>query len=176
MLGSRGTRSSPTSQPSYRRIARRNNTPYVAVYASVCRGLALSLAGDHVEAIRKLESAIRLAREAFAGLEYESDMLAFLAEIHLKSNGLTAAFGAAEQGIAVARERRARLAECRSTLVLAQMVNADSLRYPQYHLNDLLARARHSSRRPGAALREPVPGRAVAGIVLRTRSVSSRSP
>ena len=36
-------------------IARRNNTPYVAVYASVCRGLALSLAGDHVEAIRKLE-------------------------------------------------------------------------------------------------------------------------
>ena len=131
-------------------IARRNNTPYVAVYASVCRGLALSLAGDHVEAIRKLEFAILLAREAFAGLEYESDMLAFLAEIHLKSNGLTAAFGAAEQGIAVARERRARLAECRSTLVLAQIVNADSLRYPQYQLNDLLARGRQLIEETGA--------------------------
>jgi adenylate cyclase len=131
-------------------IARRNNTPYVAVYASVCRGLALSLAGDHVAAIQKLESAIRLAREAFAGLEYESDMLAFLAEIHLRSNSLASAFGAAEQGIAVARERRARLAECRSTLVLAQVVNADSLRYPQYQLSELLARARHLIEETGA--------------------------
>jgi len=131
-------------------IARRNDTPYVAVYASVCRGLALSLAGDHVAAIQKLESAIRLAREAFAGLEYESDMLAFIAEIHLKSNGLATAFGIAEQGIAVARERRARLAECRSTLVLAQVVNADNLRYPQYRLNELLARARYLIEETGA--------------------------
>jgi class 3 adenylate cyclase/tetratricopeptide (TPR) repeat protein len=131
-------------------IARRNNTPYVAVYASVCRGLALSLSGDHVAAIQKLESAIRLAREAFAGLEYESDMLAFLAEIHLKSNSLATAFGAAEQGIAVARERRARLAECRSTLVLAQVVNADGVRYPQYQLSELLARARHLIEETGA--------------------------
>ncbi|WP_166304957.1 adenylate/guanylate cyclase domain-containing protein [Bradyrhizobium sp. 2S1] len=132
-------------------IARRNDTPYVAVYASVCRGLALSLAGEHVAAIQKIESAIRLAREAFAGLEYESDMLAFLAEIHLRSNSLAAAFGAAEQGIAVARERRARLAECRSTLVLAHVVNADSLRYPQYRLNELLARARLLIEETGAS-------------------------
>jgi adenylate cyclase len=131
-------------------IARRNNTPYVAVYASVCRGLALSLAGDHVAAMQKLESALRLAREAFAGLEYESDMLAFLAEIHLKSNSLAAAFGTAEQGIAVARERRARLAECRSTLVLAQVVNADGLRYPQYRLSELLARGRQLIEETGA--------------------------
>lgn len=131
-------------------IARRNNTPYVAVYASVCRGLTLSLAGDHVAAIQKLESAIRLAREAFAGLEYESDMLAFVAEIHLRSNSPAAAFGVAEQGIAVARGRRARLAECRSTLVLAQVVNADSSRYPQYRLTELLARARHLIEETGA--------------------------
>lgn len=131
-------------------IARRNNTPYVAVYASVCRGLALSLVGDHVAAIQKLDSAIRLAREAFAGLEYESDMLAFLAEIHLKSNNLAAAFCAAEQGIAVATDRRARLAECRSILVLAQVVNADSLRYPQYQPSKLIARARHLIEETGA--------------------------
>jgi adenylate cyclase len=131
-------------------IAGRNNTPYVAMYASACRGLALSLAGDHVAAIQTLESAIRLAREAFVGLEYESDMLAFLAEIHLRSNSLAAAFGAAEQGIAVARERRARLAECRSTLVLAQVVDADSARYPQYQLSELLARARQLIEETGA--------------------------
>lgn len=131
-------------------IAAINNVAYVAVYASVCRGLALSLSGNYADAIEKLESAIRLAREAFAGLEYESDMLGFLAEIHLKSNGLAAALGAAEQGIAVAKERRARLAECRSTLVLAYVVNADSLRYPQYRLSELLARARHLIDETGA--------------------------
>ncbi|MHC2332688.1 ATP-binding protein [Bradyrhizobium sp. USDA 4454] len=132
-------------------ITRRSDTPYVAVYASVCRGLALSLAGDHAAAIQMLESAIRLAREAFAGLEYESDMLAFLAEIHLKSNNLAAALSVAEQGIAVARERRARLAECRSTLVLAHVVNADSLRYPQYRLTEVLARARLLIEETGAS-------------------------
>ncbi|MBR0899858.1 AAA family ATPase [Bradyrhizobium tropiciagri] len=132
-------------------IARRSDTPYVAVYASVCRGLALSLAGDHAAAIQMLESAIRLAREAFAGLEYESDILAFLAEIHLKSNNLAAALSAAEQGIAVARERRARLAECRSTLVLAHVVNADGLRYPQHRLTEVLARARLLIEETGAS-------------------------
>lgn len=132
-------------------IARRSDTPYVAVYASVCRGLALSLARDHAAAVQMLESAIRLAREAFAGLEYESDMLAFLAEIHLKSNNLAAALSAAEQGIAVARERRARLAECRSTLVLAHVVNSDSLRYPQYQLTEMLARARLLIEETGAS-------------------------
>jgi tetratricopeptide (TPR) repeat protein len=131
-------------------IAGRNNTPYVAVYACACRALALSLSGDHGAAIQTLESAIRLAREAFVGLEYESDMLAYLAEIHLKGNSLAAAVGAAEQGIAVARERRARLAECRSTLVLAQAVNADRSRYPQYQLSELLARARQLIEETGA--------------------------
>ena len=50
----------------------------------------------------------------------------------------------------MARERRAQLAECRSTLVLAQIVNADSLRYPQYQLNDLLARGRQLIEETGA--------------------------
>jgi len=35
--------------------------------------------------------------------------------------------------------------------VLAHVVNADSLRYPQYRLSELLARARHLIEKTGAS-------------------------
>lgn len=131
-------------------IAASSGIPYVAVYAGACRGLALSLSGDHVAAIQKLETAIRLATEVFAGLEYESEMLAFLAEVHLRSNSPTAAFRVAERGIAVATDRRARLAECRATIVLAHVVGAGSLHHPQYQAGELLDRARRLIDETGA--------------------------
>lgn len=131
-------------------IAATSSIPYLAVYANAFRGLALSLSGDHVGAIQKIESAIHLAREVFAGLEYESDMLAFLAEIHLRNDSPAAAFRAAENAIAVAAERRSRLAECRATLVLAQVVSAGSVQHPGYRLSDLLARARDLIEETGA--------------------------
>jgi tetratricopeptide (TPR) repeat protein len=135
-------------------IAASSGIPYVAVYAAACRGLALSLAGDHVAAIQKLESAIRLATEAFAGLEYESEMLAYLAELHLRSNSPTAAFRVAERGVAVATDRRSRLAECRATLVLAQVVGAANLHHPDYQARELLARGRRLIEETGASAYE----------------------
>jgi adenylate cyclase len=131
-------------------IATSSGIPYVAVYAGACRGLALSLSGDHVAAIQKLETAIRLATEVFAGLEYESEMLAFLAEVQLRSNSPTAAFRAAERGISVATDRRARLAECRATIVLAHVVGRGSLHHPQYQADELLGRARRLIDETGA--------------------------
>jgi class 3 adenylate cyclase/tetratricopeptide (TPR) repeat protein len=123
-------------------IAASSRIPYVAVYAAVCKALVLSLSGNHVAAIQKLESAIRLATEAYAGMEYQSEMLAFLAEIHWRSNSPTAAFRVAERGMAVARERHARLAECRSTIILALVLAEGKLSHPEYQTSDLLARAR----------------------------------
>lgn len=131
-------------------IGTSSGIPYVAVYAATCRGLALSLSGDHVAAIQKLEAAIRLATEAFAGLEYESDMLAFLAELHLRANSPTAAFRVAERSLAVASERHSRLAECRATLILAQVASTAGLHHPDYRTNDLLDRARRLIEETGA--------------------------
>jgi adenylate cyclase len=116
--------------------------PYVAVYAAACRGLALSLAGDHVAAIQKLELAIRLAREAYAGLEYESEMLAFLAEVHLRSNSPAAALKVAEEAIAVAVARHARLAECRANMIMARALEAAGIHDPVRRTEELFARAR----------------------------------
>jgi adenylate cyclase len=131
-------------------IAASSRIPYLAVYAAVCKALVLSLSGNHVAAIQKLESAIRLATEAYAGMEYQSEMLAFLAEIHLRSNSPTAAFRVAERGIAVARERHARLAECRSTIILALVLREGMLSHPNYQASDLLARARRLIEETGA--------------------------
>lgn len=131
-------------------IAASSRIPYVAVYAAVCKALALSLSGNHVIAIQKLEAAIRLATEAYAGLEYESEMLAFLAEIHLRSNSPTAAFRMAERGMAVALERHARLAECRSAIILAHALGEGKLSHPDYLGSDLLARARRLIEETGA--------------------------
>jgi class 3 adenylate cyclase len=131
-------------------IAASSNIPYVAVYAMACRALALSLAGNHFAATEKLESAIRLATEAYAGLEYESEMLAFLAEIHLRSNSPTAAFRVAERGMVVARERHARLAECRSTIILALVLSEGKLSHQDYRASELLVRARRLIEETGA--------------------------
>ena len=131
-------------------IAASSRIPYLAVYAAVCKALVLSLFGNHVAAIQKLESAIRLATEAYAGMEYQSEMLASLAEIHLRSNSPTAAFRVAERGIAVARERHARLAECRSTIILALVLSEGQLSHPNYQASDLIARARRLIEETGA--------------------------
>jgi class 3 adenylate cyclase/tetratricopeptide (TPR) repeat protein len=131
-------------------IAQSSGLPYVAVYAMACTGLALSLSGDHVAAIDKLETAIRLATESYAGLEYEGEMLAFLAEVHLRSNRPTAAFRMAEKALAVSRERGARLAECRATIVLARALTEGLLNLPGYQSGELLVRARSLIEETGA--------------------------
>jgi hypothetical protein len=131
-------------------IAASSNIPYVAVYAAACRALALSLSGHHGAAIQRLESAIRLATEAFAGLEYESEMLAFLAEIHLRSNSPTAAIRVADRGMAVARERHARLAECRSAIILASSLDVGKLNHPDHTVADLRSLARRLIDETGA--------------------------
>jgi len=100
-------------------IARNGEIPYLAIYAGGCEALAVSLAGDQARAVRLLESTLALGRETRAGLEHEPDLVASLAEVHLRNGDREAAMAAARSAIAIARERRSRLAECRATISLA---------------------------------------------------------
>ncbi|WP_283810400.1 adenylate/guanylate cyclase domain-containing protein [Bradyrhizobium guangdongense] len=138
------------------KVGAASGLPYLAVYSAACAALALSLAGDHVGAIQKLEATVRLAREAYAGLEYESEMLAFLAELYLRSNSPAAAVSAAERSLSVAVERGARLAECRSLIFLGQALEAGKLRHPQHDAAALFARARRLIDETGAKAYEPL--------------------
>jgi adenylate cyclase len=100
-------------------IARRSEMPYLAVYADACEGLACSLAGDHSKAVVWLKTALEFARQRRAALDYESDIMAWLAEVHRRSGNLAEAIPAARAAIVMARKRAARLAETRALVTLA---------------------------------------------------------
>jgi adenylate cyclase len=108
-------------------IARNVTIPYVAVYADACQGVALALEGNHIAASRRIEKAIRLAREAYSSLEFEAEMLAYLAEIELRGRQFEDSRRRAEEAIALAKRRGARLAECRATIALASVLDATGL-------------------------------------------------
>jgi adenylate cyclase len=109
-------------------IAHKSELPYLKVYADACEGLACSLAGDHDTAIVWLETALEFARQRRAALDYESDIMAWLAEVYRRSGNPAEAISAARAAIAMARERAARLAETRALVTLAAALpgNAES--------------------------------------------------
>ena len=105
-------------------IARNVAIPYVAVYADACQGVALALEGKHFAASRRLEKAVKVARDAYSSLEFEAEMLAYLAEIDLRGGQFEDSRRRAEEAIALAKKRGARLAECRATIALAKVLDA----------------------------------------------------
>ncbi len=107
-------------------IARRSELPYLRVYADACSGLASSLAGDHAGAIRRLTAALEFARQRRAALDYEADIMAWLAEAHRRSGAAVEAIAMARAAIAMARQRAARLAETRATIMLAAALPGDA--------------------------------------------------
>lgn len=117
-------------------IACKSELPYLEVYADACEGLACSLAGDHAAAIAWLETTLRLARQRRAALDYESDIMAWLAEVYRRSGNLVEAISAARAAIAMARERAARLAETRALVTLAASLPGDAEGEVQQLLRD----------------------------------------
>jgi adenylate cyclase len=99
-------------------IANGNSTPYVAVYAEACQGVALSLADNHAAAIPRLDRALDLARQVYAGLNFEPEILAYLAEVHMRAGQSDKAISRAREAIQVSVSRGARLTECRAVLAL----------------------------------------------------------
>lgn len=94
--------------------------PYVAVYADACQGVALCLSGNHAAAIPLLEKALDLARQVYAGLNFEPEILAYLAEVHLRGGQVEKATSRASEAIKVSSRRGARLTECRATIALGR--------------------------------------------------------
>jgi class 3 adenylate cyclase/tetratricopeptide (TPR) repeat protein len=94
--------------------------PYVAVYADACQGVALCLAGNHIAAIPLLEKALDLARQVYAGLNFEPEILAYLAEVHLRAGQVEKAIVRASEAIKVSTHRGARLTECRAAIALGR--------------------------------------------------------
>jgi len=137
-------------------IARKSELPYLKVYADACEGLACSLAGDQATAVAWLKTALEFARLRRAAVDYESDIMAWLAEVHRRSGNLSEAISAARAAMAMARERAARLAETRALVTLAASLSGDAEGEAQQALRDAEAMIAATGAAAYGALLDPV--------------------
>ena len=135
-------------------IAASSRIPYVAVYAAVCKALVAFV----VRQPRCRDTEARIgdpARDRSLcgnGISKRNARLPRRNPFEEQQPGRRPS-GSPNRGIAVARERHARLAECRSTIILALVLSEGKLSHPNYQASDLLSRARAvSSRRPARCL------------------------
>ncbi len=92
-------------------------TPYVQVFFHGYRALAAMVAGKPAEAAAFYRDALALMMERGAAREYESELLAGLAEARLQAGDARQAREHASLAIELALARRTRLAQCRARIV-----------------------------------------------------------
>ncbi len=100
-------------------IAAKHESPYLRVFALSCRALADSIAGDFGTAARTYSEALALVRSANVAMEFETEILASLAECYRGLGSFEQALDAASEAIAISRQRSTRLPECRALITLA---------------------------------------------------------
>ncbi len=163
-------------------IAGKADNSYVAVYARAAKAIALALAGNYSGAAVALDETLSFARQARVGLEYEPDILAYLAEIHRRSGRAEPAVDVARAAISTAKARCARLAECRAAITLAAALStrsgegdpAESEEWRRHaeKLIELTGAGGYEALLAATGTERPSP----VGRHGRARSVNSRSP
>lgn len=100
-------------------IAAKHDGPYLRVFALSCRALANSIAGDFQAAALTYSEALALVRSARVAMEFETEILASLAECHRSLQQFEEARATAREAIHISRQRSTRLPECRALITLA---------------------------------------------------------
>ena len=137
-------------------IADESGIPYLQVCALAGAGLSKLVAHDFERAVDQLTRGLNLAREANAGLEYEPEMLAILADAHYQRGDTEEAVNTAKKAIQVARDRGARLAECRASITCGAALLGRYGIERCSEANDLFCHAEELIRVSGARIYEPV--------------------
>ncbi|HSV60926.1 MAG TPA: AAA family ATPase [Variovorax sp.] len=131
-------------------IARQQPNSYLRVFALAAQGLFHSVAGEFETALKLYGSSLELLRVSRVAMEYESELLASVAECHLAVGQRKAAALAAQEAVEVSRDRATRLPECRACLVLAAATGDAS------EAAAWLSRAEDLAARTGALIHLPV--------------------
>ncbi|MDI1338901.1 adenylate/guanylate cyclase domain-containing protein [Polaromonas sp.] len=100
-------------------IAARHENPYLRVFALSCRATVASIGGDFDTAARTYSEALKLVRSARVAMEFETELLASLAECQRRLGRFEQALDVAREAIDISRERSTRLPECRALVTLA---------------------------------------------------------
>ena len=107
-------------------IAAANNSAYMRVYAHEAVGSVKAMCGDYAGAAREYQDALKIVRATQAANEAEADLLARLAEVHLRLGEIEAAETFAHEGLAIAESRTARLSKCQLCITLAEIYHVSS--------------------------------------------------
>jgi adenylate cyclase len=135
-------------------IAAEHPNAYLRVFALAAQGLAATIRVDFGAAIASYGESLALLRASRAAMEYQPELLASLAECHLRIGHREQAHEVATQALAVARSQTTRLPQCRAYLALAALAMESDL--PDGHESSaLLAQAEQLIERTGAALYLP---------------------
>jgi class 3 adenylate cyclase/tetratricopeptide (TPR) repeat protein len=134
-------------------LAEKNQIPYLRVYGLTYSAMVNIMQDDHIAAQSKLNEALALARRANVALEFEPEILEFLADCHLRAGHPAEAARLAQECIALSRARGTRLAECRALITLSKARTAESLPHSAVQeVRDMLARASSLIAETGAAI------------------------
>jgi adenylate cyclase len=128
--------------------------PYLRTVNANCQGMARSLAQDFAGALSAFSEAIGLVRSANVGAEYETEILASLAECHRRNGEFALAQAVAKEAIEISRQRSTRLAECRALITLGASMIDDPGAKGLDQAVELFARAESLIRETGAAIYE----------------------
>ena len=100
-------------------IATKHEGPYLRVFALSCSATAASVAGDFSTAASTFTDALNLVRRAKVAMEYETEILASLAECYRQLGKTDEALELCVELITLSRRRSTRLPECRALITSA---------------------------------------------------------
>jgi tetratricopeptide (TPR) repeat protein len=135
-------------------IAAKHEGPYLRVFALSCRALASSIAGDFEAAAKTYTQALALVRSAKAAMEFETEILASLAECQRSLQQFEEARETAREAIDISRQRSTRLPECRALITLAAVTLDVFGAQHVAQAQDLLSEAEALVRLTGASIYE----------------------
>ena len=136
------------------RIADKYSSPYLRVFAFAALGMAAVIARQFTDAIKDWAAGLEFVRRTKAAMETEPEMLAYLAECYYRSGDYERAALTSEETIAIARERSARLPECRALITYAGAIFRKHGEMHSERAKELLDKAEQLIRTSGAVIYE----------------------
>jgi tetratricopeptide (TPR) repeat protein len=97
-------------------LGKKHDTPYLSTFVNGYRGMAALLAQEHGEALTSLVAALSMLRKTGAATEFETEVLASIAECHLRMGDFDEAHSYATEAVTLAEPRSNRIAECRARI------------------------------------------------------------
>jgi len=92
--------------------------PYLNAFALSSHGMAATVANDFKQALASFTEALALIRSSNVAPEYETEILASLAECFRRDGDLEQSLLFAQEAIVLSRQRSTRLPECRALITL----------------------------------------------------------